>query len=488
MLRVLNTQEMTNYSERDCVCFIEGLQGPRGPQGVPGPSSNFFVNQTVFVDPTFGNDATAVLQSPSLPYRTINAAITAAGTRATNTLGWQVQIRPGTYNENIQLRDFVNLYGVSSLGYTQPPPPSNEVQINGFLSDSLIVNGLPDITYLYFNATNASAIIFSSGTLITITDCQFLSTYTNPASGATCFCVTNGNSTDISFRRTNITLSVTSSNPYTATTVNLTGGFGNDVILDDCVVEMSLDGTGIPVATNIAASGAGNLTSATISSYSSTYFFGFSNISGLPASATYQTFSVTNASVVSRGDDIEIIVLPAATTMSIVNGGANSQTDILNMIVNFVTSNPTRTLVSTFNNNSQSTATGYFDNIRFRGFSGLVPTQIPSNSTNVFRQINVLTDTQLGGQDLAGVIETTVISYNVQEIDAVIFYNGGGDVVLPAAASYPGRRITIKNIAALSSTVSSSDLIDGSTTHTLTSLQSIIVDSSGSTWYIIASH
>lgn len=487
-----------NYSKTDYVCFVErlrgrrgkrGSRGPRGLSGLPGTNSSFLVNQTAFVDPTFGNDATAVLQAPSLPYRTISAAITAAATKATSTLGWQVQIRPGIYNENIQLRDFVNLYGVSSLGYTQPPPPSNEIQINGSVSDFLIVNGLPNITFLYFNATNVPAITFSSGSLITITDCQFSSTYTDPDSGASCFCVTSGGGTDISFRRTNINVAVTSTNPYTAVAINLTGGFGDDVILDDCIVNLTLDGTGVSTATNVAASGADNLSSPTISSYSSIYSIGYTNISGVPTNAVYQTFAVTNASVVSRGDDVEVIVVPPETIMSIVNGEEASQTDVLNMDVNFVTGNPIPSSVGTFNSNGESTATGYFDNIRFRNFSGPPPTQNPSNLTNIFRQINVLSDTQLGGQDLTG-ITTVTTSYTVLETDAVIFFNGsdGDTVTLPAAPSYPGRKITVKNTSSSSCSISSSSLIDGFPSQSIGYLSSTVVNSDGTTWWIIASY
>src|SRR5690349_1628804 len=51
--------------------------GSTGPTGANGPQ--FLVNNTVFVDAQFGNDATGVIQSPAQPFQTINAAITAAG-------------------------------------------------------------------------------------------------------------------------------------------------------------------------------------------------------------------------------------------------------------------------------------------------------------------------------------------------------------------------------------------------------------------------
>ena len=445
------------------------------------------INRTVFVDSKFGDNLTGRLESPAFPYKEINAAIIACSIAANSTESWQVQIRPGTYNENIQLRDFINLLGISSLGYVVPPP-GNEVIVNGSIDDSLIVNGFPDITYLSIANTDTSVANFSSGTLINIVDCMFTSTFTNPTLSASTVNIDNG--TDVVFRRSHVTLSVTSDFAYSATAINLASGIGSDVVLENSLVDLVLDGVGIPILTNVSATNIGNLSSATITSNSSTYSVGFSSVTGIPASATYQTFNVANASVVSRNDDVEFIVVPALTSSAIVSGGINSQTDILNMIVNFVTANPTSSLVSTFNNNSQSTATGYFDNIRFRGFGSSAPTQTPSNSTNVFRQINVLTDTQLGGQDLVGFTNVLTTPYDVLEIDSVILCNvSGGTINLPQVSSYPGRKLSIKNITTTTITVvpQAGNTIDNSVSQNLNSLQSLVLVSDGDVhWWVIS--
>ena len=150
------------------------ILGPAGPAGPAGPS--FLVNDTVFVDPTFGNDTTAKVESPAFPYKTITAAITAAAARATATASWQVQIRPGTYTENIVLQNYVNLLGVSTTGFFgsglsfASPVGLNEVQIIGTLSDGGITvasNFFPTIANLSFNTTQVPAASLSSGTLVT---------------------------------------------------------------------------------------------------------------------------------------------------------------------------------------------------------------------------------------------------------------------------------------------------------------------------------
>lgn len=450
-------------------------------------NSSFLINQTAFVDSKFGDNLTARLQSPAFPYKTINAAIIACSIMATSVCPWQVQIRPGTYTENIGLRDFINLLGVSSIGFIAPPP-GNEIIINGSIDDSLIVNGSPDITYLSIANTDAIVANFVSGSLVNLVDCILTSTFTTPTSLASAINI--GNGTDVVFRRSHITLSVTSNSAYSATTINLTGGIGSDVVLENSLVDLVLDGVGIATLTNICAANTGNLTSPTIISNSSTYSVGYTNISGIPPSGTYQTFAVSDASVVSRNDDVEFIVVPVSLTSSIVNGEANSQADILNMNVNFVTGNPTPSLVSTFNNNSLSTATGYFNNIRFRNLSGSVPTQTPSNFTNVFRQINVLSDTQLGGQDLVGFTNVSTTPYNVLEIDSMIFYNvSGGIINLPQVSSYPGRKLSIKNTTSTTITVipQAGNTIDNLVSQILNPLQNLVIGSDGNIhWWIIS--
>jgi len=88
-----------------------GSFGASGASGASGPTG-LFVNRTLFVDATFGNNTTAVPQNASRPYQTIPAAITAA------TSGDVVYIRAGAYSTTtgIQLKNNVTLY--CELGVT----------------------------------------------------------------------------------------------------------------------------------------------------------------------------------------------------------------------------------------------------------------------------------------------------------------------------------------------------------------------------------
>jgi hypothetical protein len=469
-----------------------GATGPTGPSsldgdtGATGPTGpSFLVNNTNFVDTQFGNDATAQLNSPVFPYQTITAAINAAATVATSSNPWQIQIRPGTYNENISLQNYVNLLGVTSLSYLQTPPPGGEVLINGTINDTAVTAGFPDITFLNFSNTNLPVATFTSSALITITDCILSSTFTNTTP---CNTVTIS-TTDVVFKRSHVILSVSSTSDYTATAIDLTGGAGSDMILDDCIVDVILDGVGVPLITNVSAENTGNLDDSTIISNDTTYSVGFTNATGVPTSATYQTFSVSNASVTSTNDTTELIVVPANMVTSIVTADPvnPSQSDVLNMLVNVV-SDPT--IISTLNNNGNSAATGYFTNVRFRGYTGSVPTQTPSLSTNTYKQINCLTDLQLAGQALYN-FTNIATSYTVLEIDAVIDYTGLGNdtATLPAAAAYIGRQLVIKNnsVGILNVVPQGSDTIDGNVLVVLQPLQSLVIVSDGvSIWLDIS--
>jgi hypothetical protein len=82
----------------------QGIQGPVGPQGVagtPGPSQ-LLVNQTAFVDPVYGNNATAMLDDETKPWRTAAVAVAAA------PAGTRIIVRPGLYTETNLAKDGIS--------------------------------------------------------------------------------------------------------------------------------------------------------------------------------------------------------------------------------------------------------------------------------------------------------------------------------------------------------------------------------------------
>jgi hypothetical protein len=83
---------------------LQGIQGPAGPQGLVGPPgpSQLLVNQTAFVDPVYGNNATAILDDETKPWQTAAAAVAAAPS------GTSIIVRPGLYTETNLAKDGIS--------------------------------------------------------------------------------------------------------------------------------------------------------------------------------------------------------------------------------------------------------------------------------------------------------------------------------------------------------------------------------------------
>lgn len=87
----------------------QGQQGSQGPQGVPNPTGN-----TLTVDSIYGNDTTASADPYSLPFLTIQAALTKAGTLTVSSgIGQNVRVLAGVYNETLIIPTGVSLTGDS---------------------------------------------------------------------------------------------------------------------------------------------------------------------------------------------------------------------------------------------------------------------------------------------------------------------------------------------------------------------------------------
>lgn len=123
-----------------------GMNGQTGPTGITGPTGTIMfvsnVNNSVFVDTTFGNDSTGQRENPNLPFKTIQSALTASIAQDV------IIVRPGIYTEgNIRLKSQVNFYFElgASLLYTGPE--------YAFLDDGVavvsVIDGFGD-----FNVTN----------------------------------------------------------------------------------------------------------------------------------------------------------------------------------------------------------------------------------------------------------------------------------------------------------------------------------------------
>lgn len=85
----------------------QGPQGSQGPQGIPNPTGN-----TLTVDSVYGNDTTAATDPYRLPFLTIQAALTKAGSLTVSSgIGQNVRVLAGVYNETLIIPANVSLTG-----------------------------------------------------------------------------------------------------------------------------------------------------------------------------------------------------------------------------------------------------------------------------------------------------------------------------------------------------------------------------------------
>ena len=69
-------------------------------------------NHTAYVEANYGNDATAQVENRRSPFKTIQAAIDACQALSpSSTDVYTVEIRPGFYNEDLTMYDYVNVKG-----------------------------------------------------------------------------------------------------------------------------------------------------------------------------------------------------------------------------------------------------------------------------------------------------------------------------------------------------------------------------------------
>ena len=98
-----------------------GIQGNTGPMGnigltgMTGSAGNLRYNNSVFVDPIYGDDLTAQIESYAYPFKTLLAAADAAQVGAISELEYfTVYVRPGIYNfglvDSNLYRSYVNWY------------------------------------------------------------------------------------------------------------------------------------------------------------------------------------------------------------------------------------------------------------------------------------------------------------------------------------------------------------------------------------------
>ncbi len=145
-----------------------GIVNPTPPVGIAG----------VFVDGASGNDATAAAAATAnnatdlTPFKTISAAVTAAGTNKTIT------VKPGTYNEAVTLLAGQKLLG--TLGQAKPVlsqtltlADGNTVdglEFDGVAGNAVVANGVTDGTIINCGFENVTVGAPTTGSAIDIVD------------------------------------------------------------------------------------------------------------------------------------------------------------------------------------------------------------------------------------------------------------------------------------------------------------------------------
>jgi len=110
------------YSGASGISGISGWSGEMGPSGPSGiglsgfsgvsPSIALNENDTAYVDPEFGNDATGQVEALNKPFKTIQAAIDACSAQSPSaTSTYTVKVNPGQFVENLTMASFVNVLG-----------------------------------------------------------------------------------------------------------------------------------------------------------------------------------------------------------------------------------------------------------------------------------------------------------------------------------------------------------------------------------------
>ena len=154
-----------------------GLPGPTGP---PGP--NFRVENTVFVDSKYGNDATGVREHPELPFQTLSGALNTGVGRGA-AVGDTIWVRPATYTlatNQLTLVSGVNWYfsegvvltvaaGTTSGYIFQDGGAAIDVEMTGYADVTVAVGTTPTANLGFLSLTNAgSSVLFEGNNVIVV--------------------------------------------------------------------------------------------------------------------------------------------------------------------------------------------------------------------------------------------------------------------------------------------------------------------------------
>ena len=498
------------------VVAASAQRGPRGPRGFPGArgatgssssssATPIYVDRTVFVDAQFGNDTTGRVQVFDKPFKTINAAFVAASSQhPTAAAPWQVQVRPGVYNELVKLRACINLLGTST-----PHGREDEVTIVGAISDSPNFDPSstcqPQLSNLAVHAFNSPAIDLFDQAASVLLESVYLSQRCSSD-----YVLANGPCTAVVHFTTDVRM--TSSTIFVDSPVGVLGFqtySGATLAVSGCSIFLNGQGSdsdtfyGVFVGSGLddghsASSSSFFVTDrATIESNNNNFFMNLAMNATTNQLFVFQHLSGSDAT--SRSDQLTIAAPgPETTINSLVLGTVSDQSpshsnsqslSVTSMVVVF--DHPSRAaskveqflMMQTLNSFNSS---GYFTGVRLVGWTGDVPGQdYPGIAGNVFFETGTLTDAHEGGANLQQVRIIDASENAVNDVDSILLWNGTlavGTLQLPTARSFPGRVVTVKlswisgnqGLKTLTVLAAPGDYIDTATSLALTPIGSVV--------------
>jgi hypothetical protein len=456
----------------------------------PTPTPSFFtVSRTAFVDNSTGNNATATLERPDLPYLTIQAAIDAAAVAAAadGTVNWQVQIRPGLFTEDLELLSGVDLLGVTASGIPLANPL--EVIVVGSMAWSeASVGGSASVALqgILFQSTGTDVLFIGDGAAprsLRCTGCAFVAQYLNstvPELDLTCITLKEGSGTTLTlgtsvlFHDCSILMKITR---------DTTGNGYSSVILDTSIRDLQLLDSRIAMVStfasgfssindstvefiHVAPDGNGASSPVGVASFGCTYTATVTQptaATGLAAAFWVIVEETVGPALpirfVSHCDTIDVFTrgpsgadpfsTPNLFVVSMSNSTAPEDVLVSDLAVR---SDPPATqapLWSTGIVNDPSMCTLQFRGIACSGIeefltSGYSGTMTSIGVTDIFAEPG----TSPVGQFYPGTVYRAFGSYIVEPQDAILIATNDSaltDLVLPVPALYPGRALIIKN-------------------------------------------
>jgi hypothetical protein len=510
--RIRRLEQCTNQPVPTCVVERAG----------PGTSAllGFRVEHTVFVDGRYGNNATALVERPDRPYRTISAAISAAAIRASVAQQWQVQVRPDLYTENVTMASYVDLVGAApAASLVNDTATAAEVIILGILTVPVELTGNVTVQNVSVSAFDAIAVVFEDGVRVStlprsvfFVQSSFVSSFTGTELGLGTVRTmdifeTSQNNTSVRIDDCNLLLlAAPVAGDDFLSRVIYTKAPTLELLRSRLTVVFTLPAQPVSYASGMvlvesSSTGASASVLSQGNQFASVFNFDAEgqNPAGTNALFVLEGVIAGDGPVLTVGSNGDVWSIsgtnvtdgPAAFNTVVLAEGATAE--LLSMVqslqINLIVPIGALGQFTTLFLNGAPTNNGshaYFHSILFIGVPSLTaPFGLVDGQYRVIQTDLVVDETQ-EGQFYPGTMVEPEGDYTIQPADAVVVVTAPDTTVsFPAllASNYPARFVVLKNASGGDLTVTN---LSEQSPYTLASTWSLIVFSDGSNWMIAA--